>query len=86
MLFGLGAGVLYAFGGLGVDILTSMGWVGSAETPGLSYGTLLVFGALIGMLLIGAIIWFVVGLVGALLYNMFAGWFGGIAGDIVKKS
>jgi len=48
-LLGLLAGILYSFGGLIIDILVSFGWITSSETPGLSYGTVFAFGALIGI-------------------------------------
>ncbi|MBT8324514.1 MAG: hypothetical protein KJO96_04380, partial [Winogradskyella sp.] len=46
-LLGVVAGILYAFGGLVIDTLVSLDWITSNETPGLSYGTFLAFGALI---------------------------------------
>ncbi len=67
---GLLAGIVYSFGGLLIDGLVSAGLMTSSETPGLSSGTLLAFGALIGMPLIGAVVGFVAGLVGALVYNV----------------
>ncbi len=75
---GLLAGILYSFGGLIIDILVSNGWITSSETPGLSYGTLLAFGALIGMPIIFASAGFLAGIVEAILYNLFAKWFGGL--------
>ena len=83
-IIGLVAGILYSFGGLFIDVLVSIGWVSStaAGTPGLSFGTVLAFGALIGMPIIFAIAGFVAGLVEASLYNVFAGRFGGIDLDI----
>jgi hypothetical protein len=81
-LIGLLLGVLYSFGGLIIDTLVSLGWISSSETPGLSYGTLLALGALIGMPVIGCVIGFVLGLIEAILYNLYAGWFGGIKMDI----
>ncbi|KAA3615753.1 MAG: hypothetical protein D8M58_16300 [Calditrichaeota bacterium] len=82
--FGLLAGVLYSFGGLVIDSLVTMGFVSpaAASTSGLSYGTVLAFGALIGMPLIFATVGFVIGLIQALLYNLFAKWFGGIEIEI----
>lgn len=44
---GVLAGILYAFGGLLIDLLVSLDWISSNETPGLSEGTLLAFGALL---------------------------------------
>lgn len=80
-LVGLLAGILYSFGGLIIDILVSSGWITSSETPGLSYGTVLAFGALIGMPIIFAISGFLAGIVEAILYNLFAKWFGGLKID-----
>jgi hypothetical protein len=82
-IVGLIAGILYSFGGLIIDMLVSIGWVSSAFalTPGLSLGTVLAFGALIGMPIIFATFGFIVGLIGAFLYNLFARWFGGIEID-----
>jgi hypothetical protein len=74
-LLGLLAGILYAFGGLIIDALVSIGWVSTTETPGLSYGTVLAFGALIGMPVTFAVFGFVLGLIGAILFNLFARWF-----------
>ncbi len=82
-MLGLLAGIYYSFGGLLVDGLVSLGWISSSETPGLSYGTVLAFGALIGMPLIAAAVGFVVGLMEAVLYNWTAKWFGGIKIDFI---
>ena len=72
-LVGLFAGILYSFGGLAIDTLVSFGWISSkiASTPGLSYGTILAFGALLGMPIIFASFGFVIGLLEAILYNAF---------------
>lgn len=80
-LIGLVAGILYSFGGLIIDTLVSLGWITYPDTPGLGFGTVLAFGALIGMPIIFAAIGLVVGLIEALLYNLFARWFGGIEID-----
>jgi len=80
-LLGLIAGILYSFGGLLIDTLVSIGWITSQETPGLSYGTMLAFGALIGMPIIFAISGFIIGIIEAFLYNLFARLFGGIEID-----
>lgn len=80
-IIGLVCGILYSFGGLVIDVLVTIGWMTSAETPGLSYGTLLAFGALIGMPIIFACVGFLLGLVEAVLYNLFAKWFGGLRID-----
>ncbi|MCT4623819.1 MAG: hypothetical protein N4A46_09375 [Schleiferiaceae bacterium] len=60
---GLSLGVLYSFGGLIIDTLVSLELISSNETPGLSYGTVLAFGALIGMPAIGFVFGVVLGLV-----------------------
>jgi hypothetical protein len=73
-LIGLLAGILYSFGGLVIDILVSLGWITSTETPGLSYGTVLAFGALIWMPAIFTAIGFFLGIIEAILYNLFAKW------------
>ncbi len=72
---GLAAGILYSFGGLIIDILVSLGYITSSETPGLSYGTILAFGALIGMPLYFALIGAITAIIGTLLYNACAKWF-----------
>ena len=84
-LIGLICGILYSFGGLILDIFVSNGWVTTQETPGLSFGTVLAFGALIGMPIIGATFGFLLGLVEAVLYNLLARWFGGIKIDFERK-
>ncbi len=67
-IVGLIAGILYSFGGLIVDILVSIGWVSTAETPGLSFGTVLAFGSLIGMPIVFTMFGFIAGIIEALLY------------------
>lgn len=74
-VFGFLMGVVYSFGGLLIDFLVSMGLVSSSETPGLSMGTLLAFGSLLGMPLIAGGIGFFVGLITAVFYSVFASWF-----------
>jgi hypothetical protein len=68
--------ILYAFGGLLIDLLVSLGWIISQETKDLSMGTLLAFGALVAMPLLFSIAGFLLGLIQALLFNSFAHWFG----------
>jgi hypothetical protein len=80
-LLGLLAGVLYSFGGLLIDTLVSLGWITSTETPGLSFGTILAFGALVGMPALFASIGFLAGMISAVLYNAVERWFGGIKID-----
>ena len=77
LLIGLLCGILYAFGGFIIDTMVTLEWITSNETPGLSYGTILAFGALVGMPLIGIIVGFVFGLIQAVFYNMVSKWFGG---------
>jgi len=84
-LIGLIAGILYAFGGLIIDTLVSMGWITYPSTPGLSFGTVLAFGALIGMPIISAAFGFVLGLIEAFLFNILARWFGWINLDFEQK-
>jgi len=76
-ILGLIAGTAYSFGGLIFDTMVSMGWVSSNVTSGLSFGTVLAFGALLGMPVIFASFGFIAGIIEALLYNLFARWFGG---------
>ena len=84
-LIGIICGILYSFGGLIIDILVSIKWVSSSETPGLSYGTLLAFGALIGIPIIFITIGFLSGIIEAILYNVFAKLFGGITINFNQK-
>ena len=83
-LLGLVAGVIYSFGGFIIDALVTLGWVATTETPGLSYGTVIAFGALIGMPLIGAVMGLLAGLISAVLYNAYARWFGGVEVDFER--
>lgn len=86
-LYGLGlgiiAGILYSFGGLLVDSLVTLGWISGVPfgTPGLSYGTVLAFGALFGMPLIFAAFGLVGGVFGAVFYNLATKWFAGLEVD-----
>ena len=81
-VIGLFAGIVYSVGGAIIDALVSAGWVSTDETPGLSFGTILAFGALAGMPLIGAAAGFVVGAFGAWLYNSIAKRLGGLKIDL----
>lgn len=85
-LVGLLAGILYSFGGFIIDLLVSINWVSTSETPGLSYGTVLAFGALIGMPMLFAAAGFLAGIVEAMLYNLFSKWFGGIKLNFHQKN
>jgi hypothetical protein len=80
-LIGLLFGFAYSVGGLLIDVLVSLGLLSteSMSTPGLSVGTILAFGAVIGMPAIAAAAGFFLGLVEAVIYNRFGRWFGGIS-------
>ena len=67
VLVGFLCGLFYSVGGFLIDALVSMEFLSSA--PGLSYGTLLAFGALIGMPLLLGAAGFLLGLVAGLLFN-----------------
>ena len=67
---GLFAGVLYAFGGAAVDLLVTYGWLNSESTPGLSFGTVLAFLAMLMMPVLFGLFGLIVGLFGALLRNI----------------
>ena len=77
-ILGIVLGVIYSFGGLFLDTLVTLGWITSPETSGLSHGTLLAFGALLGMPLIFIIAGFIFGFVEALVFNFFANRINGI--------
>jgi hypothetical protein len=79
-LLGLVAGLLYFLVGFIVDVLVSADIISatSYSTEGLSVGTVLAFGAIAIMPLIFALLGFVFGLIEALIYNVYAGWFGAI--------
>jgi hypothetical protein len=82
IIIGFILGIIYAFGGLIIDTLVTLDWITSTETPGLSYGSVLAFGALIGMPLIFSCIGFFLGIIEASLYNFSTKWFGGLKLDI----
>lgn len=71
VLIGFLCGLFYSVGGFLIDALVSMEFLSSGTygTPGLSYGTLLAFGALIGMPLLLGAAGFLLGLVAGLLFN-----------------
>tara|TARA_B100000949_G_scaffold98367_1_gene87852 strand:- start:2 stop:289 length:288 start_codon:yes stop_codon:yes gene_type:complete len=70
---GLLCGIFYSFGGFIYDLAT---------TGSLNLGTALAFFALIGMPLIFASFGFIVGLILAVLYNLFSRLFGGANIDL----
>lgn len=82
---GLMAGVVYAFGGLVIDTLVTLGWVNVSETPGLSVGTILAFGALVGMPLLFSLVGFALGVLEALIFNLIAPRLGGVDLGLTKK-
>jgi hypothetical protein len=84
-IIGLIFGIVYSFGGLMVDALVSIGWVSNIETPGLSYGTALAFGALVGMPIIFAIFGLILGLIEAFLFNILSRWTGKVELDFKKR-
>ncbi len=73
-IFGLMTGIMYAFGGLIIDALVSANWIAHSETPGLSYGTILAFGALIGMPIIFAGFGLIIGIFEVLVFNGLSKW------------
>jgi len=79
-LIGMLCGILYSFGGFFIDLFVSLGLLSSERmfTPGLSFGTILAFGALIGMPIIFAIVGFLLGILEAILYNVFTRLFGSL--------
>ncbi|MCP4801079.1 MAG: ABC transporter ATP-binding protein [bacterium] len=72
---GLAAGVVYSFGGLIFDLVT---------TGSLNLGTALAFLALIGMPLIFAVAGAVLGVFEAVLFNILARKFGGVKIDFIR--
>ena len=78
---GLIAGILYSVIGAIIDVLVSTKVLSSSTTPGVGYGTALAFLAIIAMPVLFAIFGLIVGAIGAFLYNLVAGWVGGIEMD-----
>jgi hypothetical protein len=74
-IVGLFLGIIYSFGGLFIDVLVTLNLYTTSETPGLSYGTFLAFGALLGMPVIFTIVGFIIGVIVAIIYNLFAKYF-----------
>jgi hypothetical protein len=73
MLFvGFAAGFIYAVGGTISDLLSI----------GLNLGTALAFLAIIGMPVMFAIFGYILGIIEALLFNLFSSWFRGIKIDL----
>ena len=72
-------GLIYAGVGFIIDCLVSLNLLSeeSMSTPGLSYGTILAFGALIGMPIIFGITGLAIGLVSTPLFNFIVSRIGG---------
>lgn len=83
-IVGLLLGILYSFGGFAIDALVTMGVITSNETPGLSYGTILAFGALLGMPLIFSVAGYIAGAIGAVLFNLVVPLLGGVELDFKR--
>lgn len=86
LLIGLVFGLVYAFGGLIIDTLVTLNMISTNETPGLSYGTILAFGALFGMPIIFAGFAAITGFVESLLYNFFFTRFAHIPNDFIEDN
>lgn len=69
---GLVTGIVYSFGGLIFDVIT---------TDSVNMGTALAFLALIGMPVVFGVSGFILGILEALLYNLFAKWIGSLNVD-----
>lgn len=69
---GLIAGIIYSFGGFIYDAIYTM----------LNYGTALAFLSLIGMPVMFALFGFILGIIGAIFYNLVIRFMGGIELDI----
>ncbi len=78
LLIGLLCGILYSFGGLLIDTLVSLNAISTTETPGLSYGTFLAFGALIAMPIISGVAGYILGFIEGILFNLISPLLGGI--------
>lgn len=87
LILGLICGILYSIGGLFIDVLVTLNWLSpeTMGTPGLSYGTILAFGALIGMPIIFAIGGFLLGIVEGVLFNLFSKWLKGLSVNFDSK-
>lgn len=68
-IFGLFLGILYSFVGFIVDVMVTIGWVlpNTVGTPGLSLGTILAFGGLLGVPILFALVGISIGLIEALI-------------------
>lgn len=86
-LLGLICGIFYSLGGLIIDALVTLEFLSSesVSTPGLSIGSVLAFGALIGMSVLFAITGFLTGILEAILYNLWIKYFRGIEVDFDEK-
>ncbi len=82
IFIGLSCGILYSVGGLIIDIMVSLNLISSSETPGLSIGTLLAFGALIAMPIIFGVSGYILGLIEGGLFNLISPLIGGVNIDL----
>ena len=80
LILGLSFGILYSFGGLIIDSLVSLDLISGDTfgTLGLSYGTFLAFGALIGMPIILGVGGFILGFALSPFYRLYSREFGSI--------
>ncbi len=83
---GLVCGILYSVGGFMIDLLVTVGVFSSGfmSTSGLGFGTVLAFGALIGMPIIFAIFGYILGIIESILFNFFVKYIGGVKMDFFK--
>lgn len=61
----------------------SIGLIYDVFTNALSFGTVMAFGAILGMPVIFAVFGYITGIIGVFLYNIFSKWFGDMKIDIV---
>lgn len=85
-LVGIVFGIIYAIGGFIIDLMVTLNLVSSILTKGLSIGTLLAFGALLGVPTVFAIVGYLLGILEALLYNLSIRWFSAINFNIQLKA
>lgn len=75
-LVGIAAGLIYAGGGLTLDILISIELLApdTGGSTGLGYGTVLAFGALVGIPLVFMVVGYMMGVLEATAYNLYMKW------------
>ncbi len=77
--YGLVSGILLSFAYSKSEVLTAAGQQLPAMITGLGYWTILV------MPILNGIVYFIAGIILAFLYNIFAGWIGGIKIEFAEK-